>query len=47
MIDFAKSYFEVKDVPGTNIVDVVAHVVEKSWLNIYPWTEKIILDRGT
>ena len=47
MIDPATGWFEIKDVPGTKRADVVANIVEQTWLNRYPWPQRVILDRGT
>lgn len=47
MIDPATGWFEIKEVPGTKRADVVANIVEQTWLNRYPWPDKVILDRGT
>ena len=46
MIDPATSWFEIKDLPGKHTADIVANVVEQTWLNRYPWPDEIILDRG-
>jgi Integrase zinc binding domain len=47
MIDPATAWFEIKDVPGTKRSDVVANIVETTWLGRYPWPQMVTLDRGT
>jgi RNase H-like domain found in reverse transcriptase/Reverse transcriptase (RNA-dependent DNA polymerase)/Integrase zinc binding domain len=47
MIDPATGWFEIKDVPGTKRADVVANIVETTWLGRYPWPQIVTLDRGT
>lgn len=47
MIDPATGWFEIKDVPGTKRSDVVANIVETTWLGRYPWPQIVTLDRGT
>ena len=47
MIDPATGWFEIKQVPGTKRADVVANIIEQTWLNRYPWPQKVVLDRGT
>jgi hypothetical protein len=47
MIDPATGWFEIKDVPGTKRSDVVANIVETTWLGQYPWPQMVTLDRGT
>ena len=34
-------------VPGTKRADVVANIVEQTWLTRYPWPQEVIFDRGT
>ena len=46
MVDPITSWFEIKYVPGTKQINIVANVVEQAWLNRYPWPQKFILDRG-
>ena len=47
MIDPATGWLEIAEVPGTKRVDVVANIVEQTWLCHYPWPQKVVLDRGT
>jgi transposase InsO family protein len=47
MIDPATGWFEIKDVPGTKRSNVVANIVETTWLGRYPWPQMVTLDRGT
>jgi hypothetical protein len=47
MIDPAKGWFEIKDVPGTKRSNVVANIVETTWLGRYPCPQMVTLDRGT
>lgn len=46
MIDPATGWFEIASVPGTKRADVVANIVEQTWLNRYPWPQQLVLDRG-
>lgn len=46
MIDPATGWFEIVSVPGTKRADVVANLVEQTWLCRYPWPQQIVLDRG-
>ena len=47
MIDPATGWFEIREVPGTKRADVVANIVEQTWLTRYPWPQEVIFDRGT
>ena len=47
MIDPATGWFEIVEVPGTKRADVVANLVEQTWLSRYPWPQQVVLDRGT
>ena len=47
MIDPATCWFEIKELPGTKRADIVSLMVEQTWLNRYPWPQKVITDRGT
>ena len=46
MIDPATGWFEIKDIK-TKRADVIANVVEKTWLTRYPWPTQVVFDRGT
>lgn len=46
-IDPAIGWFEIKEVPGTKGTEFIANIVEQTWLTRYPWSHKVILDRGT
>ena len=46
MIDPATCWFEIKELPGTKRADIVSLMVEQTWLNRYPWPQKVITDRG-
>ena len=47
MIDPATGWFEICQVPGTKRADVVANLVEQTWLTRYPWPQEVTFDRGT
>ena len=47
MIDPSTGWFEIAEVPGTKRADVVANIVEQTWLTRYPWPQEVIFDRGT
>ena len=47
MIDPATGWFEIKQVPGTKRADVVANIVEQTWLTRYPYPQEVTFDRGT
>ena len=46
MIDPATGWFEMKQV-NTKRADVIANLVEQTWLSRYPWPTSLIIDRGT
>lgn len=46
MIDPATGWFEMKEVPNKR-ADVIANIVEQTWLTRYPWPTQIVFDRGT
>eukprot|EP00957_Ditylum_brightwellii_P096322 7336263-Ditylum_brightwellii.AAC.1 len=46
MIDPATGWLEIKEIT-TRSSDVVATIIEQTWLTRYPWPQKVILDRGT
>ena len=46
MIDPATGWFEVADI-STKRADIIANVLEQSWLTRYPWPTKVVMDRGT
>ena len=45
MIDPVTGWFEIKDIK-TKRADIIANVIEKTWLSRYPRPEKVICDRG-
>ena len=45
MIDPATGWFESKEIK-TKRADVIANLVEQTWLVRYPWLDLIIMDRG-
>ena len=45
MIDPATGWFEIKEIK-TKRADVIANIVETTWLTRYPWPTQIVLDRG-
>lgn len=47
MIDPATGWFEICEVPGTKRADVIANIVEQTWLTRYPWPQEVTFDRGT
>ena len=47
MIDPATGWFEIQELPGTKRADILANIVEQTWLTRYPWPQEVILDRGT
>ena len=46
MIDPATGWFEIKEIKSKR-ADIVANVIEQTWLTRYPRPEKVICDRGT
>ena len=46
MIDPATNWFEIAAVK-TKRADIVANVIEQTWLCRYPWPQTVITDRGT
>jgi transposase InsO family protein len=46
MVDPVTGWFEMSELK-TKSADVVANLVETTWLTRYPWPTQIILDRGT
>ena len=46
MIDPATGWFEIKTIPSKR-ADVIANLVEQTWLSRYPWPTQIIFDRGS
>ena len=46
MIDPSTGWFEIADI-STKHADVIANVLEQTWLTRYPWPSQVILDRGT
>ena len=46
MIDPATGWFELKTIPSKS-ADVIANIVEQTWLCRYPWPTQIVFDRGT
>ena len=45
MIDPATGWFEIKDIKSKR-ADIIANVVEKTWLTRYPWPTQVVYDRG-
>ena len=45
MIDPATKCFEIKDIKSKR-ADIIANVVEKTWLTRYPWPTQVVYDRG-
>ena len=45
MIDPATGWFEIKEIK-TKRADIIANLVEQTWLVRYPWPDLIIMDRG-
>ena len=45
MIDPATGWFEITDV-STKRADVVANIIEQTWLVRYPWPTQVVLNRG-
>ena len=45
MIDPAMGWFEIKEIPGKR-ADVLSNLIQQTWMNRYPWPQKIICDRG-
>ena len=45
MIDLVTGWFEIATV-DTKWADVIANVLEQTWLTRYPWPTCIVLDRG-
>ena len=47
MIDPATGWFEIKEIKTKpKRADVIAYLVEQTWLVRYPWPDLIIMDRG-
>ena len=46
MIDLATGWFEIKEV-ATKRADVIANVLETTWLTRYPLPTEVVADRGT
>jgi len=46
MIDPATGWFEMKEIPNKR-ADVIANIVEQTWLTRYPWPTQMIFDRGS
>ena len=45
MIDPATGWFEIATIPAKT-ADVVANVLEQTWLNRYPYPTEVVMDRG-
>ena len=45
MIDPATGWFEITEIPGKQ-ADVLANLLEQTWMCRYPWPQKVICDRG-
>ena len=46
MIDPATGWFEIAELPDKR-ADIIANLLETTWLVRYPWPNKVINDRGT
>eukprot|EP00957_Ditylum_brightwellii_P157534 11989964-Ditylum_brightwellii.AAC.1 len=46
IIDPATGWFKIKETT-TRSSNVLANIIEQTWLTRYPWQQKVILDRGT
>ena len=46
MIDPSTGWFEIAEIPNKR-ADVVANILEQTWLSRYPWPRHVIHDRGT
>ena len=46
MIDPSTNWFEIKEIKMKR-ADVIANIVENTWLTRYPWPIKVLTDRGT
>ena len=46
MIDPTTGWFEIVDI-STKHADIIANVLEQSWLTRYPWPTKVVMDRRT
>ena len=45
MIDPATGWFEIVEVPNKR-ADVIANILEQTWLSRYPWPTQVVMDRG-
>ncbi len=45
MIDPATGWFEIANIPAKS-ADVIANILEQTWLTRYPWPTEVVLDRG-
>ena len=45
MIDPVTGWFKMAEIK-TKSADVIANVIELTWLNRYPWPTEVVLDRG-
>eukprot|EP00957_Ditylum_brightwellii_P162155 12346094-Ditylum_brightwellii.AAC.1 len=45
MIDAVTSWFEIAEIK-TKRADIIAHIVETTWLNRYHYPTQLVLDRG-
>jgi len=45
MIDPATGWFEIVEVP-TKQADDISNLLQRTWLDRYPWPEEVIMDRG-
>jgi hypothetical protein len=45
MIDPATGWFEIIEIPSKR-ADVIADLLERTWIMRYPWPEMVVMDRG-
>ena len=46
MIDPATGWFEIREIKSKR-ADIIANLVEQTWLVRYPWSDTIVMDRGS
>ena len=46
MIDPATGWFEIREIKSKR-ADIIANLVEQTWLVRYPWPDTIVMDRGS
>lgn len=45
MIDPATGWFEIAEIPAKR-ADEISNILQRTWLDRYPWPEDVIMDRG-